>query len=222
MLVGVKKLARISVRGVVQGVGFRPFVYRLAQEHHLKGWVRNTSGSVEIELEGDDETLENFLSDLEAKIPPMAHIEKVRATFHPPKGYTTFEICQSLSEEGEYQLVSPDIATCEDCKREIFHPADRRFHYPFTNCTNCGPRFTIIKDIPYDRPKTTMRQFVMCPQCQQEYDDPLNRRFHASGGDMREMLFGLYDWYEQHRRRPPPEKGNRDSPGGTAGSPSSE
>jgi len=164
---------------VVQGVGFRPFVYRLAQQHNLKGWVRNTSGSVEIEVEGDEETLNKFLADLEAKAPPMAHIEKVEATFHPVKGYTDFEICQSLSQKGKYQLVSPDIATCEDCRREIFCPTDRRFRYPFTNCTNCGPRFTIIEDIPYDRPKTTMHKFEMCPECQQEYDDPLDRRFHA-------------------------------------------
>ena len=179
MLARAKKLAKISVCGVVQGVGFRPFIYRLAHEHNLKGWVRNTSGNVEIEVEGDDETFDNFLADLEAKAPPMAHIERVEATFYPVKGYTEFEIHKSLSQEGKYQLVSPDIATCEDCKREIFHPTDRRFRYPFTNCTNCGPRFTIIEDIPYDRPKTTMRKFQMCPECQQEYDDPLNRRFHA-------------------------------------------
>jgi len=174
-----KKLAKISVCGVVQGVGFRPFVYRLAQEHNLKGWVRNTSGNVEIGVEGDEETLETFLSDLETKAPPMARLEKVEVAFYPAKGYADFKIDRSLSQEGKYQLVSPDIATCEDCRQEIFSPADRRFHYPFTNCTNCGPRFTIIKDIPYDRPKTTMRSFKMCPQCQQEYDDPLNRRFHA-------------------------------------------
>ena len=179
LLTKVGRLARISVRGVVQGVGFRPFVYRLAQEYSLKGWVRNTSGNVEIEVEGNEEALENFLSDLQAKAPPMAHIEKVEATFHPPKGYTGFQIGESLSREGQYQLVSPDIATCDDCKKEIFSPTDRRFRYPFTNCTNCGPRFTIIEDIPYDRPKTTMRKFEMCPQCQQEYADPLNRRFHA-------------------------------------------
>jgi len=167
------------VWGVVQGVGFRPFVYRLAQEHHLKGWVRNTSGNVEIEVEGNEETLENFLSDLEAKAPPMARIERVEATFYPLKGYTEFQIWESLSREGQYQLVSPDIATCEDCEREIFCPTDRRFGYPFTNCTNCGPRFTIIEDIPYDRPKTTMHKFQMCPQCQREYHDPLDRRFHA-------------------------------------------
>ena len=175
----VTKLAKISVRGVVQGVGFRPFVYRLACDHNLKGWVRNTSGSVDIEVEGDKESLENFLIDLKAKAPPMARIERVEATFYPPNGYAEFKILKSLHQEGEYQLVSPDIATCEDCKREIFCPTDHRFGYPFTNCTNCGPRFTIIEDIPYDRPQTTMRQFEMCPECQREYNDPLDRRFHA-------------------------------------------
>ncbi len=179
VLTRVVRLAKINVRGVVQGVGFRPFAYRLAREHNLKGWVRNTSGSVEIEVEGDAESLENFLGNLETQAPPMARIEKVKATFYPPKGYTEFEIRESLSQEGKYQLVSPDIATCEDCKRELFSPTDRRFRHPFTNCTNCGPRFTIIEDIPYDRPKTTMRQFEMCPECQQEYDNPLDRRFHA-------------------------------------------
>jgi len=173
------RLARISVRGVVQGVGFRPFVYRLAHDYNLKGWVRNTSGSVEIEVEGNQEAIDNFLSDLQAKAPPMARIEKIGVTFHPPKGYTKFQIGESLSREGQYQLVSPDIATCEDCRKEIFSSTDRRFHYPFTNCTNCGPRFTIIEDIPYDRPKTTMSKFKMCPQCQREYADPLDRRFHA-------------------------------------------
>lgn len=172
-------MAKVKVHGVVQGVGFRPFVYRLAREHNLAGWVRNTSGNVEIEVEGAEESVRNFLGDLEAKAPPMACIEKVEASFHPAKGYTGFEIRPSQSQEGRYQLVSPDIATCDDCRREIFSPGDRRFRYPFTNCTNCGPRFTIIEDIPYDRPKTTMRQFSMCPRCQREYDDPLDRRFHA-------------------------------------------
>ncbi len=175
----VIKLAKIGVRGVVQGVGFRPFVYRLAQDYNLKGWVRNTSGSVEIEVEGDEESLENFLIDLKAKAPPVARIEKVETAFYPPNGYTEFQILKSLSQRGKYQLVSPDIATCEDCKREIFCPTDHRFRYPFTNCTNCGPRFTIIEDIPYDRPRTTMHKFEMCPECQQEYNDPLDRRFHA-------------------------------------------
>jgi hydrogenase maturation protein HypF len=167
------------VRGVVQGVGFRPFVYRLAHQYNLGGWVRNTSGSVDIEVEGAEKAVKNFLTDLKEKAPPMARIESVKASFHPPKGYTGFQIEPSLSQEGQYQLVSPDIATCPDCQEEIFSPDDRRFGYPFTNCTNCGPRFTIIEDIPYDRPKTTMRKFRMCPRCQREYDDPLDRRFHA-------------------------------------------
>ena len=178
-LVITRRLAKIKVRGVVQGVGFRPFIYRLAHEHNLTGWVRNTSGNVEIEVEGDELALKSFLADLKAKTPPVAHIESVEATFHAPEGYTGFEIRASETEAGEYQLVSPDIATCDDCRREVFCPTDRRYRYPFTNCTNCGPRFTIIEDIPYDRPKTTMRRFRMCPACQGEYDNPLDRRFHA-------------------------------------------
>jgi hydrogenase maturation protein HypF len=179
VLVRIKKLAKIKVRGVVQGVGFRPFIYRLAHEHKLTGWVRNTSGSVEIEAEGDEAALNGFLTDLKSKTPPMAHIEKVETAFHPPLGYNSFEIRESRSQQGKYQLVSPDIATCRDCLGEILSPTDRRYRYPFTNCTNCGPRFTIIEDIPYDRPQTTMRSFKMCPECQREYDDPLDRRFHA-------------------------------------------
>ncbi len=179
MLVGAKKLAKIRVSGVVQGVGFRPFIYRLAKQHDLSGWVRNTSGNVEIEVEGSDSTLKKFLSDLEINAPPIAHIEEIKVSFNPPADYTDFQIRDSLKKVGQYQLVSPDIATCESCRQEIFSVNDRRYRYPFTNCTNCGPRFTIIEDIPYDRPKTTMRTFQMCPQCQQEYDDPLNRRFHA-------------------------------------------
>jgi len=173
-----KKLARVAVWGVVQGVGFRPFVYRLAHQYSLQGWVRNTSGNVIIEVEGDEKNIKGFLTDLEIKAPPMAHIEKVEVSFFPARGIG-FEILTSQSEVGQYQLVSPDIATCEECRRELLCSTDRRYRYPFTNCTNCGPRFTIIEDIPYDRAKTTMHQFKMCPQCQQEYDDPLNRRFHA-------------------------------------------
>jgi hydrogenase maturation protein HypF len=179
MLTKLGRLAIISVRGVVQGVGFRPFIYRLAQEHDLKGWVRNTSGNVEIEAEGDEAKLNHFLKDLETKAPPMSRIENIEVSFAAPKGYHDFSIKESLSREGHYQLVSPDIATCLECKQEIFSSSDRRFRYAFTNCTNCGPRFTIIEDIPYDRPKTTMRSFKMCPLCQREYDDPLDRRFHA-------------------------------------------
>ena len=167
------------MRGVVQGVGFRPFVYRLAQTYNLTGWVRNTSNGVDIEVEGNLNSLKSFLNDLEIKAPPMAHIESIESAFYQPNGYTSFEILQSQNQADEYQPVSPDIATCKECQKEIFNSDDRRFHYPFTNCTNCGPRFTIIEDIPYDRPNTTMRKFTMCPLCRQEYDNPLDRRFHA-------------------------------------------
>jgi hydrogenase maturation protein HypF len=173
------ELARISVRGVVQGVGFRPFVFQLATRHGLKGWVCNTSEDVKIEVQGDSRDLEHFVSELQHNAPPLAHIENVSVTHHPPADYTKFEIRHSVAEEGKYQLVSPDIATCQPCLSEVFTPEDRRYRYPFTNCTNCGPRFTIIEDIPYDRPKTTMRSFTMCPDCQAEYDNPLDRRFHA-------------------------------------------
>jgi hydrogenase maturation protein HypF len=174
-----KQRAIISVRGVVQGVGFRPFVYRLATQHHLNGWVRNTSGKVEIEVEGSASEIKQFLLELETQSPPMSHVEDIQTVFSSPKGYPDFRILESLPQSNEYQLVSPDIATCPDCREEIFNPVDRRFRYPFTNCTNCGPRFTIIEDIPYDRPNTTMREFQMCPHCEEEYNDPLNRRFHA-------------------------------------------
>ncbi len=172
-------LKKISVRGVVQGVGFRPFVYRLAHDHDLAGWVLNHSGGVDIEVEGPAPALDAFVHDLTAEAPPLARIVAVEVTDAPPNGYTRFEIRHSVAEAGRYQLISPDIATCADCRRELLDPNDRRYRYPFTNCTNCGPRFTIIRDIPYDRPLTTMAPFPMCPDCQGEYDDPLDRRFHA-------------------------------------------
>jgi len=173
------KLASISVRGIVQGVGFRPFVYGLAVKHNLKGWVYNTSEDVKIEVEGEAEAVEQFELELETKAPPLAHIENVTIEYHPPLGYKNFEIRHSQAQEGKYQLISPDVATCQACLGELLNPEDRRYRYPFTNCTNCGPRFTIIEDMPYDRPKTTMRYFQMCPQCQAEYNNPLDRRFHA-------------------------------------------
>ncbi len=173
------KLASISVRGIVQGVGFRPFVYGLAVKHNLKGWVYNTSEDVKIEVEGEAEAVEQFELELETKVPPLAYIENVTIEYHPPFGYKNFEIRQSQAQAGKYQLISPDVATCQPCLAELLDPEDRRYRYPFTNCTNCGPRFTIIENMPYDRPKTTMRSFQMCPQCQAEYDNPLDRRFHA-------------------------------------------
>ncbi len=172
-------LRQISVRGVVQGVGFRPFVYRLARDHALAGWVLNHSGGVDIEVEGALPALDAFVHGLTEQAPPLARIVAVEVVEAPARGYEHFEIRHSVAEEGRYQLISPDIATCADCRRELLDPNDRRYRYPFTNCTNCGPRFTIIRDIPYDRPLTTMQPFVMCPHCQREYDDPLDRRFHA-------------------------------------------
>jgi hydrogenase maturation protein HypF len=173
------ELARINVRGVVQGVGFRPFVFQLATKHGLNGWVCNTSEDVKIEVQGDSRELEQFLSELQHNAPPLARIENISVTYHPPADYDRFEIRHSVAEEGKYQLVSPDIATCQPCLKEVLTEGDRRYHYPFTNCTNCGPRFTIIEDIPYDRPKTTMRSFAMCTDCHAEYENPMDRRFHA-------------------------------------------
>ncbi|MBN2123976.1 MAG: carbamoyltransferase HypF [Deltaproteobacteria bacterium] len=174
-----KNLARISIRGVVQGVGFRPFVYQLALKYNLKGWVCNTSSDVKIEVEGEEGFLDGLLEDLRNLAPPRSRIEDIQWELALPAGYEIFEIRQSVAEAGRYQLISPDIATCPLCERELFDSRDRRWRYPFINCTNCGPRLTIIQDIPYDRPKTTMQAFKMCPSCQREYDDPLNRRFHA-------------------------------------------
>ena len=180
MLDTQKRIARrISITGVVQGVGFRPFVYNLAREKGLAGWVLNHSGGVDIVAEGPEAALEAFIIDLEAKAPPLAGIESLEAQPVPLQGFGPFEIRHSQSQEGRYQLISPDVATCPDCLRELLDPKDRRYRYPFINCTNCGPRFTIIQDIPYDRPQTTMHVFPMCNDCLAEYEDPGNRRFHA-------------------------------------------
>jgi hydrogenase maturation protein HypF len=173
------RLASISVRGIVQGVGFRPFVYGLAVKHNLKGWVYNTSEDVRIEVEGKAQAIQQFEQELETQAPPLAQIENIAVEYHHPVGYQDFEIRKSQAHKGRYQLISPDVATCQACLDEVMDPEDHRYRYPFTNCTNCGPRFTIIESMPYDRPKTTMRYFQMCPQCQAEYDNPLDRRFHA-------------------------------------------
>jgi hydrogenase maturation protein HypF len=173
------KSASISVRGIVQGVGFRPFVYGLAVRHSLTGWVYNTSEDVRIEVEGVADAIGRFEHELRAEAPPLAFIEGITVKYHAPRGYEGFEIHASQAQAGKYQLISPDVATCQPCLGELLDPEDRRYRYPFTNCTNCGPRFTIIEDMPYDRPKTTMRCFQMCPECQAEYDNPRDRRFHA-------------------------------------------
>jgi len=174
-----QKKFKIVVKGVVQGVGFRPFIYQLAHSHELKGWVLNSSRGVIIEVEGEDRQLEAFVKNIEAKAPPLAKVESVDVEELPLEGFKSFSIKHSLEEKEQFLLISPDISICDDCLKELFDPNDRRYRYPFINCTNCGPRFTIIKDIPYDRPKTTMKKFKMCPICQDEYDNPSNRRFHA-------------------------------------------
>ncbi|KAA0222511.1 carbamoyltransferase HypF [candidate division KSB1 bacterium] len=170
---------KIILRGAVQGVGFRPFVYRLATEMNLAGWVLNSAQGLFIEAEGMRATLEEFLLRLEKEKPPAAVVHSLEFSFLDPRGYAHFEIRQSEESGKKTAVIMPDIATCSDCLREIFDPRNRRYLYPFTNCTNCGPRFTIIEALPYDRPNTAMKKFAMCPACREEYDDPHDRRFHA-------------------------------------------
>ena len=169
---------RVRVRGIVQGVGFRPTVYRLATERGLSGWVLNDAEGVLVELEGPAARVADFVSALTAAPPPLARITAVETEAVPPQGEAHFRIVASRGGE-RTALISPDMSTCPDCARELLDPADRRYRYPFINCTNCGPRYSIITDIPYDRPNTTMRAFTMCPNCRAEYEDPLDRRFHA-------------------------------------------
>ena len=170
---------KLKIKGIVQGVGFRPLVYNLAQRYHLNGYVLNDTFGVEIEAEGQKSALSDFVKAIRTSPPPQSQIEKIQMSKIPFRGYRGFIIRQSRKETTRDALVSPDLATCEDCLSELFDSQDRRFGYPFLNCTNCGPRLTIICDIPYDRAKTTMSVFKMCPDCQKEYRDPKNRRFHA-------------------------------------------
>ena len=172
-----------AVEGVVQGVGFRPFIYRLARELRLDGIVRNTAGRVEIEVAGDPAALDAFARRLRDEAPPRARVERVAFELldiaaAPARG-AGFAILESVAAPSAERLFPPDIATCEDCLRDLWDPADRRFRYPFTNCTNCGPRATIIEALPYDRAQTSMREFPLCADCEREYRDPLDRRFHA-------------------------------------------
>ncbi len=172
----------VHIKGVVQGVGFRPFVHSLAERFNLTGWVINDSRGVGIEVDGPVDSLESFLGALTDQAPPLAQIVRIDHEFTEASDkdrFTEFQIRRSEAVEGERVLISPDVAVCHDCLREMYDPADRRYRYPFLNCTNCGPRFTIIVDLPYDRPNTTMRDFPMCPDCEREYRDPDDRRFHA-------------------------------------------
>jgi len=170
---------KLTVRGAVQGVGFRPFVCRLATELKVAGWVNNTPQGVLIEAEGPHVKLEKFLRRLEADKPARSSIQSLESTWLQAAGYKEFEIRESETVGNKSATVLPDLATCPDCLRELFDPANRRHRYPFTNCTNCGPRFSIIEALPYDRANTVMKKFTMCPRCQAEYDDPSDRRFHA-------------------------------------------
>jgi hydrogenase maturation protein HypF len=170
---------RLFVKGIVQGVGFRPFVYALAAKHALTGFAGNNSSGVFIEIQGAPDAAQAFADELRGSPPPLAMIESVSIEEIPARDETSFVIVESEAQPAASTPISPDIAVCADCLRELSDPADRRYRYPFINCTNCGPRFTIIQDIPYDRPLTTMRAFPMCAACEAEYRDPLNRRFHA-------------------------------------------
>ncbi len=170
---------QIRVKGIVQGVGFRPYIYQLAGRYKLCGHVANTASGVDIHVEGPPAAIEAFLASIPAEAPPLAQITDVSANAAVPEQAASFTIVASRPDSGKSALISPDVAICDDCLAEMRNPRDRRFRYPFINCTNCGPRYTIIDDIPYDRPQTAMKDFRMCRLCQAEYDDPDNRRFHA-------------------------------------------
>lgn len=169
---------RFRVTGVVQGVGFRPFVYTLAERHGLAGFVLNDGGGVLVEAEGEPGALDDFAAAIAEEAPPLARVDAVVAEAVTPTGEATFRIERSAAT-ARTALVPADVATCDDCLRELFDPADRRYRYPFTNCTQCGPRFTIVRGVPYDRPLTTMAGFELCADCRREYEDPRDRRFHA-------------------------------------------
>lgn len=169
----------IQITGIVQGVGFRPYIYRLAKQFQLTGWVKNTSAGVEITVNGHPKDIEEFEVQLPLQAPPLAKIDRITSQPVSQDHFTDFQILESQTIETAFIPISPDYSICGDCVRELFDPSDRRYLYPFINCTNCGPRFTIINDIPYDRPNTTMSGFPMCGECAEEYHNPLDRRFHA-------------------------------------------
>ncbi|MEP6663600.1 MAG: acylphosphatase, partial [Verrucomicrobiota bacterium] len=175
----MKERAKIRVRGAVQGVGFRPFVFRLATQLNLCGTVLNSSQGVFIEIEGARDLVNQFLLRLEKEKPPRAIIQSLEFSFLDAIGHNGFEILTSEETGAKTTLILPDITTCPDCLEEIFDPQNRRYLYPFTNCTNCGPRFSIIESLPYDRANTSMKNFAMCADCEREYHDPRDRRFHA-------------------------------------------
>jgi len=172
-------IIKYRIEGIVQGVGFRPFVYTLALKHHLNGYVLNDSSGVEVVLEGEIDSVEGFDKDLYEELPPLARIDKLQKIACPFKSYDDFKIIQSKNTKSKYSLISPDFAMCDDCLKEMRDKNNRRYNYFFTNCTNCGPRYSIIKTVPYDRPNTSMKPFIMCDDCQKEYENPMDRRYHA-------------------------------------------
>ncbi|MGI8668821.1 MAG: carbamoyltransferase HypF [Aridibacter sp.] len=192
---------QILVKGIVQGVGFRPYIYSLARSRSLNGQVFNNSNGVLIEVEGNAVSIQNFIDEIKTNPPPLSYIESVEySNFQDTANYKDFRIIESSSNGEKFTPVSPDVATCEDCLREMFDSNNRRHLYPFINCTNCGPRFTIIKDIPYDRKMTTMHEFEMCSDCRTEYENPLDRRFHAEPTACEKC--GPNIWFLSERTRP--------------------
>ena len=177
----MRKRLQVQIKGLVQDVGFRPFLFALVEEHAVAGQVLNDGCGVRLEIEGEAEAIERFIATCRASPPPLARIETIECrNAGAPLGLTAFTIAASQGgEAAKFTLLSPDVAGCADWLQELFDPRDRRFHYPFINCTNCGPRFTIIQDAPYDRERTTMSAFSLCADCEREYHDPHNRRFHA-------------------------------------------
>ncbi len=175
----MKKRIHLAIRGAVQGVGFRPFIYRLAAEIHVKGYVLNSPMGVFIEADGEKALLDTFVLRIQNEKPPHAVITGMEFSFLDPGGFDTFEIRESISGGDPTAFILPDIAVCEACAREMRDPDNRRYRYPFINCTHCGPRFSIIESLPYDRPNTSMKTFEMCDACRREYENPLDRRFHA-------------------------------------------
>jgi hydrogenase maturation protein HypF len=194
------KRVRVRLRGIVQGVGFRPFVHNLAAKWQLSGYVLNSSAGLVAEVEGSTEAVDGFVIAVRSGAPPLAWIQEMTVEELAPEGASGFELRHSAVETGEFALISPDVATCPECLRDC-RQAGRRFGYPFTNCTNCGPRYTIIRDIPYDRASTTMAAFTMCAACQREYDDPANRRFHAQPNACAVCGPALTGSIEEARRR---------------------
>lgn len=170
---------KLNISGVVQGVGFRPFIYQLAARYHLNGFILNNTAGISIEIEGKNDAIEAFIASVQNELPPLARIDTLSSEMCEYKGYKDFQILQSETQYDKTALVSPDIAICKNCLQEMSDPNNRRYAYPFINCTDCGPRYSIIKTLPYDRPNTSMHFFTMCEACNREYNDPLNRRFHA-------------------------------------------